>query len=158
MPPFRPVEARYAGPTALGILVPPGARTLVILRPRSLPWDLLPARWDGSCDRPPVFCSLARDEAAQVARQLQNALEHAARTRINPVQTLGDSRGEAFQVWVRTDDYVWVVCHRTLGQAYRPAVFGSRDEARREGEQLARVLWPADDAEQEVYFNTQQFA
>src|SRR5205807_2178264 len=31
VPPFRRVESRQAGPTALGILVPPGPRTPVIL-------------------------------------------------------------------------------------------------------------------------------
>jgi hypothetical protein len=37
-------------------------------------------------------------------------------------------------------------------------VFASRDEARRAGEALSRFVWPAADAAQEYYFNTQQFA
>ena len=42
MAPFRHVEGNQAGPNALGILLPPGRRTLVVVRPRSLAWDLIP--------------------------------------------------------------------------------------------------------------------
>lgn len=158
MPPFRRVESRQAGPLALGILVPPGLRTLVILRPRGLAWDLLPARWDGSGDRPPVFCTFSRDEAAGVARRVQKALEQAVVSGHSPLHTVADPDGATHQVWVRTDEFVWIVCHRALGSAYQPAVFADRDEARRHAEQLAPILWPAADAEQEYYFNTQHFA
>lgn len=157
MPPFRRVESRHAGPTALGILVPQGTRTLVILRPRGLPWDLLPARWDGG-ETPPAFCTFGRDEAAGVARRVQQALEVSVLAGINPVQTIGDARDESYQVWVRTDEFVWIVCHRAPGQAYRPALFADRDEVRRFAEQLTPIVWPAADAAQEYYFNTQHFA
>ena len=156
MPPFRRVESKQAGPTALGILVPPGGRTLVVLRPRDLPWDLLPARWEGG-DVPPTFCTFERDEAAAVARRVHKALEQAVANGVNPLQTLEDPRGETFQVWARTDEFVWVVCHRAPGQAYRPALFPDRAEARRHADQLAAVLWPAADGGQEYYFNTQHF-
>ena len=155
MPPFLKVDARRAGGRALGILVPPGSPTLVIVRPRSLPWDLLPARWDGEGGHAPTFCSFGRDEAAGVARRFQKALDEAVAKAINPVQTLGD--GEHFQVWVRTDELVWLVCGRTPGQAYQPAVFATLEEATREAERLAPIVWPAADAGQEFYFNTQNF-
>jgi hypothetical protein len=158
VPPFRRVEIRQAGPTALAILVPPGARTLVILRPRGLTWDLLPARWSGEDACPPEFCTFGREEAAGVARRLAKALEQAVEAGTNPVQTAGDARGECYQIWVRTDEFVWVVCHRTPGQAYRPALFADREEACRHAEQLMAVVWPAADAGQEFYFNTQHFA
>jgi hypothetical protein len=158
VPPFRRVESRQAGPTALGILVPHGARTLVILRPRGLSCDLLPARWDGSASAPPIFCTFGRDEAAATARRLHLALEEAVRDGVNPVQTAGDPRGDNLQVWVRTNEFVWIVCHRAPGQAYRPALFADAEEARRLAEQLTPVFWPAADAGQEYYFNTQHFA
>ena len=157
MPPFRRVESRHAGPTALGILVPQGPRTLVILRPRGLPWDLLPARWEGG-ESPPAFCTFDRDEAARVARRLQQALEASVQAGINPVQTIGDARGESYQMWVRTDEFVWIICHRAAGQAYRPVLFADQDEARRLAELLTPIVWPAADAAQEYYFNTQHFA
>jgi hypothetical protein len=156
--PFRRVEIRQAGPQALAILVPPGARTLVILRPRGLPWDLLPARWDGDGGAAPVFCTFGRDEAAGVARRLPKLLEQAVAAARNPVQTVGDARGECHQVWVHTDEFVWIVCHRTPGQPYRPALFAEREEARRHAEQLTPIFWPDADAGQEYYFNTQHFA
>jgi hypothetical protein len=106
----------------------------------------------------PVLRAFGRDEAVGVARRLQQALERAVEAGINPVQTLGDARGEEFQVWVRTDEYVWLVCPRTPGRAYRPALFSGPDEARREAERLTPIFWPAPDAGQEYYFNTQHFA
>jgi hypothetical protein len=158
VPPFRRVELRHAGPTALGILVPQGARTLVIVRPRGLKCDLLPARWDGCATSPPAFCTFDRDEAAGVARRLQQALGESVDAGVNPVQTLGDARGDSFQVWLRTAEFVWIVCHRAPCQAYRPALFANHEEARQLAEQLTPICWPALDAGQEYYFNTQHFA
>jgi hypothetical protein len=158
VPAFRRVDCAQAGADALGILVPPGPRTLVILRPRGLPWDLLPARWIGRADTPPSFCTFTRDEAAGVARRLQKAMEEAALAGTDPMQLVGDARGESHQIWMRTEELVWIVCHRTPGRAYQPAVFAVADEARRHAEQLTPILWPAADAEQEYYFNTQHFS
>src|SRR5581483_4973917 len=130
-----------AGAQALGILVPPGRQTLVVLRPRSLPWDLLPARWDGDGSRPPALCAFGRDEAAGVARRLQQALERGAAGGVNPVRTVGDAGGEHFQVWLHTEEYVWLLCRRAPGQAYRPAVFASHAEALGEAERLTPIVW-----------------
>jgi hypothetical protein len=154
---FCRVEPQHAGPGALGILVPPGTRTLVIVRPRSVDFDLLPARWDGAASCPPEFCLFEREQAAQVARRFQAALEEAVRLRVNPVETLGDSAGRSFQVWVRAAGLFWIPCQRSLGRAYRPLVFESQDAARTAGETLARIVWPAAEAGQEYYFNTQRF-
>ena len=155
---FRRVEPQHAGARALGILVPPGTRTLVILRPRSLDWDLLAARWQGDPTAPPVLCDFERDEAAQVARRLPQALADAVARGVNPVETLGAPSGRAFQVWVRAAELYWIPCGRTTGQAYHPLVFSSQEQARTVGEMLAQILWPAADADQEYYFNTQKFA
>lgn len=155
--PFRRVEARLASPAALGILVPPGSRTVVILRPRSLTWDLLPASWNGDARTSPVFATFGRDEAAAVARQLLDHLDAGVRNGVNPVETLGDAGGHRFQVWLRVGGLVWIVCRRSTRQAYQPLVFGSYDEARAAAELLTPLVWPRGDCEQECYFNTQQF-
>ena len=99
---FRRVEADRAGASALGVLIPPGKRTVIILRPRSLAWDLLPARWSGDPQRPPEFCQLARDDAPAVARKLIEALEDAAARQVNPLETFG--KAGAYQIWLRTPE------------------------------------------------------
>lgn len=154
---FRRVEPQHAGPRALGILVPPGERTLVILRPRSLDWDLLPARWDGDPQAAPVMCSFGREEAAHLARQVHQALEDAVAAGSNPVETLGDRAERSFQLLVRAAGWFWIACRRASGSAYQPMTFASRAEARRAGELLAQIVWPGPDETQEYYFNTQRF-
>src|SRR5262245_37921965 len=143
---FRRVDARQAGPTALGILVPPGLSTLVIARPRGLEWDLLPARWQGDPAQPPVFCQFGRDEAAGVARRFHDALAAAAQARISPVETIGAPAGQEFQVWVRAGEFVWIVCRRAPGQAYVPMLFASRTDAESAGRRLEPFFHPAPDA------------
>jgi len=156
MPPFRRVDAERAGPSAVGILVPPGLRTVVIVRPRALAWDLLPVRWDGSSQ--PVFCHFERDEAAAVARNLQRDLEHAVARGSNPVETLAHPQGKGYQVWTRTESYCWIVCPRRPGQRYQSLLFATSGEAEAAAGQLARFLWPDADASQEYYYNTQRFS
>ena len=148
-------DPRRAGPTALGILIPHGTKTIVILRPRSLEWDLLAARWDGDRAQPPQFCTFERDQAAIVARQLIATLERAIMERVCPVETFGDPASQRLEIWLRGGDLVWIVCRRAPGQAYQPVLFNSHEEAVRAGEQLASLVWPAPDVRQEYYFNTQ---
>ncbi len=155
---FTRVEPQDAGPTALGILVPHGARTLVIVRPRSLDFDLLPAYWDGDERHAPAFSGFSREEAAGVARRFISALESAVAAGVNPVQTFGSGANDCLQVWLRTEELVWIVCRRTPGQAYRPMIYASQPDARKAAEQLSCFIWPASDTRQEYYFNTQQFS
>ncbi len=157
MPAFFRVDAQRAGPAALGILVPPGAQTLVILRPRAQEWDLLPARWTGEASSPPTWCQFSRDEAAGVARRVQQALEDSVQNGNTPVAIIGDSAGQRFQVWLRAGEFVWVVCRRVPGQAYQPLIFASAEEAQSVGRRLEPIFWPRPDANQEYYFNTQNF-
>jgi hypothetical protein len=157
MPAFRRVDAQRAGSRALGILVPPGPNTVVILRPRSLDWDLLPARWEGEPSAAPVFSQFSREEAPQVARRLQLALEQAVAGATNPVETFGNPLTRQFQVWVHTREFVWIVCRRLPGQPYEPVVFQARDEAESAARHLQPFFFPAPDADQQYYFNTQNF-
>jgi hypothetical protein len=149
MPPFRRVEGARAGPTALGILVPPGARTLVVLRPRALEWDLIALRPDGG-----AFCEFGRDEAALVARRVQRALEQSAG---GGAALESAPAGEGFRVLARAGEHVWVACRRAPGQPYQAAVFLTREAADEAAARLAQVLCPDADAGQEYYFNTQNF-
>ncbi len=158
MPPFRKVDPQFAGPSALGILVPPGNTTLVILRPRGLDWDLLPARWTGEVATPPVFCEFGRDEAAQVARQISSALADAALAGKNPLETFGKAEVQEYQIWVRAGEFFWIPCRSRPGQPYVPVIFTAKDEAENAARRLAPFLHPAADAGQEYYFNTQKFA
>ncbi len=155
---FHKVDAKQANSNALGILVPHGAKTLVIVRPRALAWDLLPARWDGNGTHAPEFCLFTRDEAAGAARRLLHALEEAVQCGANPVQTFGDTANKCLQVWLRTGEFVWIVCRRTPGEAYQPMVFATFEEATQEADKLAAIVWPSAETRQEYYFNTQNFS
>ncbi len=156
MPPFLRVEDHRAGPTALGILVPPGARTLVIVRPRGLEWDLLPLR-PGGDGEPAAFCDFGRDEAAGVARRVQRALEQGVAGGVNPLQAVPHPGGDGYRVVARAGEWTWAVCRRVPGQPYQLTVFTTLEGASEVVACLARVLWPPADAGQEYYFNTQHF-
>jgi hypothetical protein len=155
---FTRVDAKHAGPTALGVLVPHGAKTLVILRPRALSWDLLPARWDGDGGQAPQFCVFTRDEAAGAARRLVQALAAAVAAGVNPLESFGAEQGQSLQVWLRTGEFVWIVCRRVQGRAYQPMIFATPEEAEAAADRIAAYVWPAADAQQEYYFNTQSFS
>ena len=70
MCPLRRVEDHRAGPSALGILVPPGRRTFLILRPRALSWDLLLLRPNGA----QAFREMPQNEATTLVLALYHAL------------------------------------------------------------------------------------
>jgi hypothetical protein len=153
---FRRVEDNRAGPEALGILVPPGQSTFVILRPRALEWDLLPVRFERGIYS--NFCSFARDEAAAVARQVPRALEEGTLLPQRSVQVVANPAGDGFLVWVPMLDVMWLLCLRVPGRPYEPFAFASRAEAQNAVERLAPYLWPAMNTSQEYYFNTQNFS
>jgi hypothetical protein len=134
---FRRVEGEQAGPDALGILVPPARRTIVVLRPRALPWDAVLCR--GPDD--PAFADLSHGEASAAAQGLYRAL----REQPAAVELAGG------RLLVVVGEFALLVCPRLPGQAYAPLT-GADDDAR---ERLAAVLCPA--VEQEVYFNTRFF-
>jgi hypothetical protein len=155
---FFRVDVKQAGPNALGILVPQQTKTLVIVRPRALAWDLLPARWNGDSTNAPRFCWFTRDEATGAARRILRTLETAVTLGANPVQTFGNAEEERLQIWLRTEEFVWIVCRRSPGEEYRPMIFPTREDAEREAEKIAAIVWPTADARQEYYFNTQNFS
>jgi hypothetical protein len=158
MPPFRRVDARQAVPTALGILVPPGRRTCVVLRPRPLEWDLLPLQQGMEQVQPAVFAAFEREEAAVVARRVQQALERGAGAGPNPLEVVCSVPGAAYGVCARIESGLWIACQRAVGKVYQPAFFPSAQETEVVAAQLTPFLWPGRDAGQEYYFNTQAFS
>ncbi len=137
--PFRKVEARFAGPTALGILVPMGTKTLVVVRPRSLPWDFIPSIWDADSPAFPVF---RREEAAVAARRFQQSLEASAASGQSPVETTCDSAETCFQIRLRAAEFVWLACRRAPGAAFQPIVFSNRHEAEEAATRIEAVMFP----------------
>jgi hypothetical protein len=156
MPAFRHVAGDRAGPNALGILVPPGRRTLVIVRPRALDWDLLPV--DPHAQAELKFWELSGQFAPKLAREVVQALEAGAIQRGSRVEAIAAPDGAGYQVRAGIGDFVLLVCARVPGQAYRPLTFPTVAEACAAAERIGDVLCPAPHAEQEVYFNTQHFA
>lgn len=156
MPTFRRVEDNRAGPSALGILVPPGQRTLVILRPRALEWDLLPVRPDQGVGS--AFCDFARDDAATLARKVQRALEQGAAGGTSKATVVANSAGAGFLAGIPVSGFMWIVCQRAPGRPYQPLIFSSRNDAQIAVDRVTPILCPQADANQEYYFNTQNFA
>lgn len=152
--PLKRVDARSASGSALGILVPPGARTFVVLRPRNQPWDFLAVRWSGRPSDAPEFASFDRDAAAIAARQVVKTLEDHDLAGDSPLETLGHE--PAFQVWIRDVELCWMLCERGKN-AYRPLVFSTLAEARAAAERMAPFVHPGANRVQDYYFNTQHF-
>jgi hypothetical protein len=154
---YRRVDARDAGPQALGILVPPGRRTVVILRPRSLPWDLLALEPGLEERQPAVFAGWERNQAAIIARRTQESLTKNAGSQPGPLEVVRCA-AEAFGVCARLEGFLWIACLRAPGQPYQPALFATRQEAEGALAQLSAYLWPPAGVCREYYFNTQAFS
>jgi len=150
--PFVYVEGERAGPSALGILVPPGRRTLVIVRPRGLDWDLLPVDPEAENLR---FWEVGREFAPRLAQELARALEAGCANRVDAIAA---PDGMGYQVRAGVGRFVLLLCARNPGQAYQALAFPTVSEACAAAERVAAVLAPASHAEQEIYLNTRHFA
>ncbi|HBI41839.1 MAG TPA: hypothetical protein DDY78_03155 [Planctomycetales bacterium] len=150
---FRRVEGREAGPAALGVLAPPGRRTYLILRPRSLPWDLVLLRpADAS-----VFREMDRDEAIATAEELVRALEAWSDGAPGRVESASAARGSGFWLHVHAGLFSLLLCRRTPGRPYEAERFADDDAARAAAADLTPILRPPPGAQQELYFNTRHF-
>ncbi len=149
---FRRVEDEQAGPTALGILIPPSRRTFLILRPRSLAFDLLFLR------RPEetAFRELSHDEAAAAAHQLYRALEEWAKSGAGAVEVVANPEGGRW-LRVQVGPLYLVACARVPGQPYRPLIYADADAVQTDVARLTAILCPGAGTEQELYFNTRHF-
>jgi hypothetical protein len=148
MPPFRTVHGGRAGPTAVGVLVPPGQRTLVVVRPRSLAVDLVMIR-PGTAG----FFEADRQTAGVQAQRLVETLLRgdSSRSRVAPAGPDG------FHVLTELGTLSLIVCPRLPGQAYRPHVCPTEAEAQQIADAVQRWLCPAPEANQELYTNMSQF-
>src|SRR5262249_46581990 len=155
---FRRVDGARAGPNALGILVAPGARTLVILRPRALEFDLLPIRASLRNGLGSGFLDLTRAEAAAMAQELGRVLEAWAAGGAGILAPIPATGGDGYWVQAEVGPFTLLACRRMPGKPYEAYVFTTLIEARTTASALHQVLCPAADAQQELYFNTQSFA
>jgi hypothetical protein len=152
MCPLRRVEGRQAGPTALGILAPPGRRTFLILRPRSLSWDLLLSHRepDGT------FRDLRPEEAARLSGELFDALSSWSAGASGHIEEIARPDG-GFWLRVCVGPFSLLLCEREPGQPYRPLTFPDAETALAVAGRLRPILCPSGSVEQEVYLNTRYF-
>jgi hypothetical protein len=146
---FRRVEDAQAGPTALGILIPPSRRTFLILRPRSLSFDLLCLhRADET-----RFRELSHDEAAAAAHQLYGALHTWAAGGVGRIEVVASPEGGSW-LRVQVGPVFLIACARVPGEPYQPLLFADADAGLGAVADLAAILCPPAGVEQELYFNT----
>jgi hypothetical protein len=158
MPAFRYVESDQAGPDALGILVPPGRRTLVILRPRRLDCDLLVLDPTRASPSGAAFWDVGPQEAIDMAQQLRHALEEGAACGAIRVEAVASATGEGYRVLAAVAPFTLIACLRRAGQAYQPLSVATVAEAQRQAERIAALLCPTGAQRPELYFNTKNFA
>jgi hypothetical protein len=172
MPALRRVPGNQAGPDAVGILLPPGGRTVLIVRPRVLPWDLLLVQGIAGI----AFRELSPTEAPGVAEAFFRALDDwnqggpghvgAAATSLPRVgeraregsDTQRATAPGGYLVWADVGDFALVACERLPGQPYMPRTFLIEEEARQAATQIGMALCPAGPVQRDVYFNTRHFA
>jgi hypothetical protein len=153
---LRRVFSNQAGPDAIGILVPPGMRTVVLVRPRALPWDLLPidARACASVIR---FREFAREEAEAAAAALGRALEEWASGADGRVEVMAAPGAPGHCVRMEVGRFCLIACPRLPGQSYRPMVWATEEEANEAADALRPLFCPPPGTEQEIYFNSRHF-
>jgi hypothetical protein len=154
---FRLVDDDQAGPRAVGLLVPPGRRTLVIVRPRALPWDLLIVHSRPRVGATTTFRDFGPAEAAAAAEGLCLALQEWPRGGPGRVEAVPAPGGAGYVVRGEVGIFPLLACPRRPGEPYQPVIFPDADEAREAADALAGVLRPAPDAGQELYVNTRHF-
>jgi hypothetical protein len=152
---LRRVFGDKAGPNALGILVPPGARTTLVVRPRALPWDLLPIAPAEDVIR---FCDFSAAEAEAAAEGFAQALDEQS-TRGGSACEIARAPGSpGFCLRATIAAFHLIACPRLPGQPYRPMVWATIEEASDAAAALKDVLCPPAGARQEIYFNSRHFA
>jgi hypothetical protein len=153
---IRLVEGDRAGPAAVGILVPPLRRTFLIVRPRSLSFDLLVlAEANGT-----AFREFDRDQASRAGEALFDTLgAWSSRGCIeeSAVPPTADSAPGGFHLRVHVGPFHLIACERRPGQPYMPLQFTDPACLRDAVTHLSRLLCPPPGVEQEFYLNTRNF-
>jgi hypothetical protein len=158
MPWFRFVEGNSAGPDALGILIPPGNPTLVILRPRALNVDLLLIRQLENGSRGSRFWEIDRKDAREMGFQVHRALEAWAAEGNGEIVVVRLPGSEGCRIRVYMGTLTWLVCGRLPGQPYQAKDFTNEKEARNTVLWLAENLCPVTSDGRELYFNFHHFS
>ena len=158
MPAFRRVEADQAGPAALGLLVPPGRRTLLIVRPRALAWDLVIVHSSRRTGPTTSFREFGREEALAASEGLYLALEAWTAGGPGRVEPVPVPEAAGSMVRAQIGIFPLLVCPREPGRPYRPLIIAQEAEAREAAAAVAAALCPGAGAEREVYFNARHFA
>jgi hypothetical protein len=155
---FRLVRDDTAGPAALGLLTPPGRRTLLIVRPRALAWDLLVVHSSRQTGPTTAFRDFGREEAEAAGEGLYQALQRWAAGGPGRVEPVPASEGGGYLVRAEVGIFPLLACPREPGRPYRPLTFPRVEEARQAADALRGVLCPPPGAGQEVYFNRRNFS
>jgi hypothetical protein len=152
---FRRVPADRAGPGAVGILVPPARRTFLIVRARTLSFDLLLL----SEARGTTFRDLDRERAERAAEALCDLLREPAPDKAVRIQTTESDDGATlgFQLRVHIGPFHFIACNRRPGQPYKALEFSAIEAANAAGGEVFALLCPVSMVEQEIYLNTRNF-
>ncbi len=155
--PLRRVEPREAGPAAVGILLPPGPRAVLIVRPRPVAWDLLLVRTGAGGESGTPFLHLEPQEGRAMAEGLLRALERWTEGRPGRVQAAFAADGAGYWVQAEIGAFPLIACERHPGQPYRPAAFATVMAAEQAAVAITAALHPADGSGPEVYLNARHF-
>lgn len=158
MSPFRRVDGNQAGPHAVGILIPPGYPTLVILRPRALSVDLVLTRPESDGTGGARFWEIGDIEGRLMGCRVHRSLEEWALGGPGRVEVMPLTGSGGWRVHVEIGAFPWAVCRRVHGQPYRGMAFRVEEEARNLADRLAAVLCPSGETEREVYLNLNEFS
>jgi hypothetical protein len=153
---LRLVADDRAGPSAIGILAPPARRTILIVRPRSLPFDLLVLAESGGT----AFREFEREQAGRAAEALFDTLADWSASnplRVECTPTAGTASPDSFQLRVHVGPFHLLACDRRPGQPYVALAFADLAAARATADRLTRLLCPPPGNDQEVYLNTRNF-
>jgi hypothetical protein len=155
MCPLRLVADDTAGPTAVGILVPPSRRTFLIVRPRSLPFDLVVL----AEARGTAFREFEFERAGRAAEALFDALAElsgVSTAQADCTRVAGDVLA-GFFVRIGVGPFHLLACDRQPGKPYAPSRFADAVSARAAAGRLTALLCPPAGSEQEFYLNTRHF-
>jgi hypothetical protein len=150
---LRRIDGSSAGPAALGILLPPGRRTLLVLRPRSLPVDLLLLRDADATE----FRDMSRVEGERTGRAFLDMLGEWLAGGPGSVEAVALDGGAGHVVRAVIGSLPFVACARAPGRPYQPEVLTDADSADILAARLAAALRPPPGRELEVYVNLRHF-
>jgi hypothetical protein len=137
--------------------VPPSRRTFLIIRPRTLSFDLLVlAEAQGF-----AFREFDSEQAGRAADALFDALCHWSNGDVKIEQAAeaaanGESPGGLY-LRVHIGPFHLIACERRPGHAYAPLRFADAAGVSRAANQLTEMLCPPGGIEQEFYLNTRHF-